>query len=104
MMQTGWGRFWKGGAAMPEDVQQYPKLAPGLEVNEVADGYIVHQPDRERVHYLNHTAAIVMELCNGRNAAAELPRLLQLAYGLSAPPAGEVEACLTTLRREGLIT
>jgi Coenzyme PQQ synthesis protein D (PqqD) len=89
---------------MSDAVQRFPELIPGLEVNEVADGYIVHQQDRGRVHYLNHTAAVVMELCNGRNAAADLPRLLQLAYGLSAPPAEEVEACLTTLRREGLIT
>ncbi len=96
--------LWKGGPAMPDDTQRYPERAPGLEVNEVADGFIVHQPDRARVHYLNNTAAIVMELCNGRNAEADLPRLLQLAYELSAPPATEVEECLKTLRREGLIT
>ncbi len=88
---------------MPDDTRLYPKQAPGLEVNEVADGYIVHQPDRERVHYLNNTAAIVMELCNGRNAEADLPGLLQLAYELSAPPAQEVEERLKTLRSEGLI-
>ena len=88
---------------MSGSVQHYPQLAPGIEVNEVTDGYIVHQPDRGRVHYLNTTAAIVMELCNGRNAQADLPRLLQLAYGLSVPPAAEVEECLTTLHREGLI-
>jgi len=84
--------------------QRYPELVPGLEVNQVADGYIVHQSDRARVHYLNNTAAIVMELCNGRNAEAEMPRLLQLAYELAAPPIGEVEECLKTLRAEGLIT
>lgn len=81
----------------------YPQLAPGIEVNEVADGTIVHQPDRGRVHYLNNTAAIVMELCNGRNAEADLPKLLQQAYGLAAPPVEDVQTCLTTLRREGLI-
>jgi hypothetical protein len=89
---------------MPDATEQFPERVSGLEVNEVADGYIVHQPDRARVHYLNNTAAIVMELCNGRNAEADLPRLLQLAFELSAPPAVEVEECLTTLRREGLIT
>jgi hypothetical protein len=88
---------------MSGDEPQYPYLVPGVEVNAVEDGYIVHQPDRGRVHYLNNTAAIVMELCNGRNAEADLARLLQLAYGLSAPPAEEVEECLETLRREGLV-
>lgn len=88
---------------MSDSAQQYPHVAAGVEVNEVADGYIVHQPDRARVHYLNHTAAIVMELCNGRNAEADMAGLLQAAYGLSAPPAEEVDECLKTLRREGLI-
>jgi hypothetical protein len=49
--------------------------APDLEINGAADGYIVYQPDRDRVHYLNQT---VLELCNGRNAEADLPELLRL--------------------------
>jgi hypothetical protein len=81
-----------------------PVKAPDLEINEVADGYIVYQPDRDRVHYLNQTAALVLELCNGRNAEADLSELLQLAWDLSAPPVEEVAECLEVLRKEGLIT
>ena len=80
-----------------------PKTVGGLEVNAVSDGYIVHQPDRERVHYLNHTAAILLELCTGRTAAADLPELMRLAYNLPEAPGKEVEECLRTLREEGLI-
>jgi hypothetical protein len=80
-----------------------PKMAADLEINEVADGYIVYQPDRDRVHYLNQTAALVLELCNGRNAEADLPELLRMAWDLSAPPIEEVAECLETLRKEGLI-
>jgi Coenzyme PQQ synthesis protein D (PqqD) len=80
-----------------------PKMAPDLEVNEVADGYIVYQPDRDRVHYLNQTAALVLELCNGRNAEADLPELLQLAWDLPTPPVEDVAECLEALRKEGLI-
>jgi hypothetical protein len=80
-----------------------PQSAPGLEINAVEDGYIVYQPERDRVHYLNPTAALILELCNGRNAESELPELLQSAFELSAPPAGEVQTCLQTLRAEGLI-
>lgn len=82
----------------------HPLVVPGLEINEVADGYVVHQPALGRVHYLNHTAAVVMEMCNGRNSEAELVRLLQLAYGLGAPPVDDVETCLAGLRAQGLIT
>jgi Coenzyme PQQ synthesis protein D (PqqD) len=81
-----------------------PVMTAGLEINAVADGYIVYQPDRDRVHYLNQTAALVLELCNGRNAEADLPDLLRLAWELLAPPVEEVAECLENLRKEGLIT
>lgn len=80
-----------------------PVKAPDLEIDEAADGYIVYQPDRDRVHYLNRTAALVLELCNGRNAEADLPELLQLAWDLPAPPVEEVAECLKLLSMQGLI-
>jgi hypothetical protein len=81
----------------------FPVAAPGLEVNEVEDGYVVHQPDRDRIHYLNATAAIVLELCNGQNDEAALAGLLQCAFDLPDAPADDVAACLVSLRSEGLI-
>jgi hypothetical protein len=85
------------------DASRKPVKAPGIEINEVADGYIVYQPDRDRVHYLNQTATVVLELCNGRNAEGDMPELLRLAWDLPEPPMEEVAECLETLRREGLI-
>ena len=72
----------------------HPSMAPGLDIKAVDDGYVVYQPDRDRVHHLNPTAALVLELCNGRNLAPELPNLVQLAYGLPQPPVEQVMACL----------
>ena len=89
---------------MAEVAHHGPVTALVLEINAVADGYIVYQPDRDRVHYLNQTAALVLELCNGRNAEADLPELLRLAWDLPAPPVEEVAECLEALRKEGLIT
>jgi hypothetical protein len=80
-----------------------PKVVAGLEINKVADGYIVYQPERDRVHYLNHTATIVLELCDGRNSVAEIAGLLRSAYGLSDTPDAEVSACLQQLTSEGLV-
>jgi hypothetical protein len=74
-----------------------------IEINEVSDGYIVYQPGRDRVHYLNQTAAVVLELCNGRNTEDDLPELLRLAWDLAEPPVEEVTECLESLRKEGLI-
>jgi hypothetical protein len=80
-----------------------PKLASGVEINKVADGYIVYQPSRDRVHYLNHTATIVLELCNGKNSPTEIAVLLQTAYDLPASPEAEVSSCLQQLIAEGLV-
>lgn len=84
-------------------MSEQPRQVPGIEVNQVPDGYVLYQPDRDRIHYLNHTAAIVFEFCNGRHSGEEIVRLLQQAYDLTAPPKAEIEACLADLRREGLI-
>jgi hypothetical protein len=80
-----------------------PVRANGVEVNEVADGYIVYNRERDRVHYLNHTAALVLELCTGRNRASEIVRILQVAYDLPDPPEREIAECLDQLRDEGLV-
>jgi hypothetical protein len=81
-----------------------PLRADDLEVNEAADGYVVYQPARDRVHYLNHTAALVLELCTGANQAADIVHLLQRAYDLPEPPRQEIHDCLAQFRQEGLIS
>jgi hypothetical protein len=88
---------------MPNDDTRKPVMADGLEINAVDDGFVIYQPAFERVHYLNHTAGILLEFCNGRHADADLPDVLQRAYDLDAPPRAEVEACLRNLREQGLI-
>ena len=80
-----------------------PKHAEGVEINPVADGYVVYHPARDRVHYLNQTATIVLELCNGKNDPAKIASLLQTAYELPELPLEEVTGCLGQLRAEGLI-
>ena len=56
--------------------------AEGIEVVSAADGYVVYDPRRDRVHYLNHTAALVLEFATGENSDAEITRKLQVAYDL----------------------
>lgn len=80
-----------------------PRVSEGIEVNTVEDGYIVYQPDRDRVHYLNHTAVLLLELCDGKTTVAELPALLRAAYDLPEAPTGDVSECLAKLLEEGLI-
>ena len=79
------------------------RAAEGIEINEVADGYVIFDPKRDRVHYLNQTAVLILELCNGQVPASDLPALIQSAYDLPEPPAEEVAKCLQTLVDEGLL-
>lgn len=80
-----------------------PTQIPGLEIGFLGDGYVVLHPAEERMHSLNHTAALVLELCTGENDSSEIARLLQNAFGLSEPPLDETRMCLETLFRESLI-
>ena len=88
-----------GGSALPAK----PVQADGLDINFVTDGYMVYQPAKDRMHSLNHTAAVVLELCTGENDEAEITRLLQDAYELPDAPHAETRRCLESLFAEGLI-
>jgi hypothetical protein len=83
--------------------ETHPQAIDGLEISIVEDGAVVHDSRHDKIHYLNPTAAAILELCNGRVAAAELPELLRLAYGLSEAPVDDVKSCVAALRREGLL-
>ena len=76
----------------------------GIDVTPAADGYVIYDPERDRVHYLNHTAALVLEFCTGEHSQADIVAMLQLAYELPNPPELEVQDCIDHLREEGLIT
>lgn len=88
---------------MSVDWEACPRLVAGIQTNEVADGYVVYDPARERVHYLNHTAVLVLEFCTGEVRAADMPGRVQTAYNLPEAPVAEVGECLETLFREGLV-
>jgi hypothetical protein len=81
-----------------------PRLADGIEISEVADGYVIYDPKQDRVHYLNQTAAVILELCNEQVTTGELVAIIQEAYGLPEPPAEEVADCVHRLVEEGLIS
>lgn len=80
-----------------------PRAKAGLEIVPAEDGYVVYDSTRDRIHHLNHTAALVLELCTGANSAEDIGRALQAAYELEAPPEAEARDCLAGLRGEGLI-
>jgi len=80
-----------------------PRLLDNLEINKVEDGYVIYQAERDRVHYLNHTAVLVLECCTGKNSIEEIENVVKEAYNLGQAPKAEIEECLKSLYEEGLI-
>ncbi|MCI5073611.1 PqqD family protein [Oricola sp.] len=76
---------------------------PNLEINEAPDGYVIYQSDPDRVHFLNTTAAVMLELCNGEHSLQDIADILQSAYELDAAPMEELSASASNLIAEGLI-
>jgi Coenzyme PQQ synthesis protein D (PqqD) len=80
-----------------------PEAKPGLDVNEVPDGLVIYDTERDRVHYLNPTAALIFVLCTGDNDEATIAEQVGLAYALDRAPAEETATALANLRAEGLL-
>lgn len=85
------------------EVDAVPKSVPGLDISATEDGYIIYQPKLDRVHYLNHSAILILELSTGRNSAADIAGLIQEAYGLPEPPVTNVVDTIAQLKQEGLL-
>ncbi len=84
-------------------MQENPKRIDGLDMDETEEGYIVYEPDKDRVHYLNSSAAAILELSNGTNSPAAIAELLQQAYQLAESPVEMVEGVLKQMKDEGLL-
>jgi glycosyltransferase involved in cell wall biosynthesis len=81
-----------------------PRTVVGLDVNEVDDGLVIYDGERDRVHYLNPTAGVVFALCDGTVGEHELGAHARRALGADEPTDADVAECLASLRREGLVT
>lgn len=81
-----------------------PRKREGLEIAEAAGGFVVHDTERGRVHYLNHTAALIYELCDGETPVEEITQLLGEAYGPQPSLGEQVQLYVDRLRAELLVT
>jgi len=82
----------------------FPKRADDLEINTIDGGFMVYQPERNRVHYLNHTAVLVLELCNGRDSIEQIAGVVKEAYGLAEAPEMEVREIIARMEGEALVS
>lgn len=80
-----------------------PSQQEGLDIHETVDGFVIYHPETDRVHFLNHTAVAVLELCNGRHTEDEIVEIVGKLYELDEPPSEEVRGILRRFADEGLV-
>ena len=75
----------------------------GLEITHAPDGCVAYDAANEKVHYLNPTAGVVFELCDGANSARTIGDFLKTAYALDAAPIESVRDCLISFLDQQLV-
>jgi hypothetical protein len=85
-------------------MSELPSQVDDVELIEVADGFVIYHSARDRVHFFNHTAAVVLELCDGTRRDEEIAELVRQCYELPQRPDAEIAQCLSQLREEGLVS
>jgi hypothetical protein len=80
-----------------------PTIDEELDLNETEDGLIVFVPSTDRVHHMNSTASVVLQLCDGSRSLAEIAEGVREVFGLEVSPVSETEECLARFTREGLV-
>ena len=82
-----------------------PRRAEGIQATELRHGMVVRSagPEPGPAHELNHTAAVIWDLCDGRRTVPQIAAALAEAFGLGAPPRAEVAACVGQLRAAGIL-
>lgn len=88
-----------GKAQLPE----CPRRAEGVEVEPLANAFLVLHPGREDVRRVNATAALILGLCDGKTPVRELVASVQRAYRLLSAPTVAVVDFLIRAVDEGLI-
>jgi hypothetical protein len=84
-------------------VTDRPARSQRIDINPVADGYVVYDRAGDMVHYLNHTASMVLELCNGEDTVAEIAELLADVFADESNVEDAVASCVYQLRGIGLL-
>ena len=80
-----------------------PKCVDGLDVSPAEGGYIIYRPGLDRLHFLNATAVVILELCNGENSVQHIADLLKHAYELPGDQLTVVSETITQLKAAGLV-
>ena len=80
-----------------------PLHSDGVDIHDVDDGLVVYDAATDRVHYLNQSATVIFELCNGERTTEQIAELVRAAWELDTPPSEAVAECLERLLTEQVV-
>ena len=80
-----------------------PRQVADLDISLADDGYMIYRPQQDRITFLNSTAALILELCDGESSPEEIADLVKRTYSLPEAPLSDVRDTLKQLRAEGLL-
>lgn len=81
-----------------------PRARAELAVAEIDGEAVVYDEALYRLHHLNHSAALVFELCDGRATIVEMAEEIGDVFEMDAREVeGQIRPLLGQLREEGLV-
>jgi hypothetical protein len=92
--------------ALPEPLAPppYPRAVPELILTEAENGYVVTDPRAPQTNLLvNPSAALLLELANGRHSLSEIVDAVRDLCDLPRSPEPEIRAFFETARQNGLL-
>jgi hypothetical protein len=81
-----------------------PRRVEGYAVEQLDSEVLLYDPRRTAVVYLNSTALLVWQLCDGRRSSADIIHLLARAFHDSPQVSDDVAAALELLAGHGVVT
>jgi hypothetical protein len=78
-------------------------VANGIDAIARGGGVTIRQPPSDTVYDLNHTALMIVRLCDGRRTVTDIADELAERMTLTAAPVAEVTSCVEKLRHAGIL-
>ncbi len=82
-----------------------PRLRKGLVIRDLGPERVIYDSENDRVHVLNRTGRLVVELADGERTVSEIARALRARCGKGPDidVTADVERFLTALAEKGLL-
>ena len=74
-----------------------------LQINNLEDGCAIYQPEQDRAHFLNRSAATVLELCDGHRGFVGIEAQVATRFAHYEPGRNLTRAILRRFIAEGLV-